>query len=188
MEHESLSDHRIINFTFRGQGTHETKLCRPYRKAKWTYFQELLGRLDSNTIAVDTALSSAEELALWIHDELKEALDVAVPLRKIELDKKCGWWNTSLSATRAELKKLYRKRNLHNQAQSEYKNMRNTYNREIIQSKQKSWRDFCTKAESAKDIAKLIQIIDNPPQRLMSVLHKDGEVLEDQGSLEQILK
>ncbi len=108
------------------------------------------------------------------------------PLKEHIPKGKDTWWTDNLTLKRRILKNVYRKRSLHPRVMEKYKELKKDFARCIKLAKTTSWRNFCTRAESAKDVAKLVQILDNPPSRLMSLLY-DKEVLPPERSLRHLL-
>ncbi len=81
------------------------------------------------------------------------------------------------------LKNLYRKKSRDNMQMERYEELKSDYAREIQKAKRNAWRDFCKRAESASAVSKLVQILENPPTRTMSLLN-DREVLTPHRSVE----
>ncbi len=131
---------------------------------------------------------STDELADGIVDNLTRVLDKVAPkqVRKCNRDK--TWWTNSLSTKRKILKNLYKKKHLHEKLQKKYQELKADFSREIRKAKVESWRDFCSTAESTKDLSSLIQILDNNPKKQMSLLTAGGSTLDPQRSLELLLQ
>ncbi len=181
----SLSDHRKILFHFGGEVAIACNVGRSYKKVKWT---EYCKQLKKYSIWDAWEKVEVEAFAEALHDNLLEALDSLVPKKARQIREKFTWWNESFETKRKILRHMYNKRFIHERTLQKYKELKRTFNLEIRNAKRNSWKDFCTKAESARDISKIVQIIENPPKRLMSVLQKDGSVLNPVESLDHLLQ
>ncbi len=179
----SLSDHRMIRYNLHKQLVMENKTRRVYRKANWENFKEELEWKEFTWLAADHGV---DRIAEGLHDDLQRALDRAAPVKKQEMKPKNTWWSEKLTLKRRILKNVYRKRQVHGRVQEKYKELKRDFSEEIKRAKSQAWRSFCSKAESAKDIARLVQILENPPARMMSLL-QDGEVLTPDESIEHLL-
>ncbi len=180
----SLSDHRRITFVCLAERERKDTRSRSLRKANWSSFARELSKVQA---LPGVESPGVDELAEQLTDNLTYALDIIAPKRTV-VPKENKWWTESLSKKRAILKNVYKKRHIHKNVLRKYQELKAELSREIRAAKENSWKDFCTKAESAKDLSRLIQIMDNPPQKQMSLLTEKGVTLNPQESLEHLLR
>ncbi len=180
----SLSDHRLITYNVAAEAVPIEREIRLLRKTKWGDFQ---GKL-KNTVAMD-ASDNAQELAYHLMDNLTAALDAVAP-KKILKQKDDGrkWWTESMTSKRRALRNLYNKRLINNRVKEKYTALKNELSYEIGVAKANSWKEFCSKAESPKDISRILRILENPPDRQMNLLKESGVLLNPQESLEYLLR
>ncbi len=181
----SFSDHRRI--TFRCLADRECKdiRSRSLKKAEWSRYRKELGKMRAPLLGAETP--GINEVADQLTDNLTYVLDLIAP-KRTRTFKENKWWTEALNKKRKILKNVYKKRHLHENVRKKYQELKAELSREIRAAKEKSWREFCTKAESARDLSRLIQIMDNPPQKQMSLLTEDGDTLNPQESLEYLLR
>ncbi len=182
----SLSDHRKITFQVRAEVPQKKILRRAFRKANWLHFNKALHNKGLHWLS-DFEVDNIEGLAKGFQDSLRDVLDGIAPLKEYKLKSRDNWWTDELTLKRRILKNVYRKRSLHPRVLEKYKELRKDFSKCIKRTKRQSWQNFCTRAESAKDVARLVQILDNPPSRLMSLLH-DDEVLPPDRSVQHLLE
>ncbi len=181
-----LSDHRLVQFNMQLQIQLTELKIRPYKTVDWSIFTRSLRGQDITHILENTEV---DKMADTLHANLSAALELTAPFKRLRHHKNMStWWNKSLNTKRLVLKNLYRKRFNHERVLQKFRELKKEFNNDIRQTKTKSWQDFCTKAESAKDISKIVQILENPPRRVMSVLHDEGTLLDPKGSLVHLLK
>ncbi len=185
LEDPSLSDHRRIQFTLFAKVEEKSTRKRAYRKANWSMFTETLNKLGVEWVE-ELKDSDVDVLAEELAQRLVWALDKVAPLKESRIRNDKFWWNESLTLKRRILKNVYRKRLTHDRVMEKYKELKKEFSNEIKRAKRNSWKDFCTKAESARDVSRLVQIMDNPPARKMSLLH-NGEILDPGRSVERLL-
>ncbi len=117
-------------------------------------------------------------------------IDVAsccTPKRMVKVRDTDTWWTESLTIKRKILRNIYSKRLNHPRIMEKYKDLKKELRKEISKCRNKSWQDFCTQADSAKNVSRIIQIMENPPPRMMSLLETNGTVLNPRKSLEKLL-
>ncbi len=183
-EEPSLSDHRLIRYNMEVIELKERIPTRSLGKVEWSKYRTTLQKMDTECIyAIDNLHVQAEEL----ERNLQMALDEIAPLKVRPMQDKKAWWTDGLAAKRKIIRNLHRKKDLHPRVEQKLKELKKEYGREITKAKKQSWRDFCTKAESAKDISKIIQILESPPKRLMSLLNKGNEILGPQESINHLI-
>ncbi len=181
-----LSDHRLVQFNMQLQIQLTELRIRPYKTVDWSVFTRSLRGQDISHILEDIEV---DEMADKLHMNLSAALEHTAPFKRLlHHSNMSTWWNRSLNIKRLTLKNLYRKRFKHERVLQKFRELKREFNNDIRQTKTKSWRDFCTKAESAKDISRLVRILENPPRKVMSVLHDEGKLLDPKSSLVHLLK
>ncbi len=185
-EDDMLSDHKMISFEItQDTGNERFDLARKYRKANWEYFTKELGKLDfelSQDVLPDT-----DTLASNIEHNLQQALDLVAPkvVKKPPTD---SWWTAELNEKRKEVFKMNRRKYKDTSTKEKVCKLKREYTNMIKEAKTKSWRDFVTRADSAKEVSKIIQVLENPPARRMSLLKdRDGNVLGPADSLDHLL-
>ncbi len=180
----SFSDHRKINFQLGNTSMQKQITSRPITKANWDNFTSYLEKMDATECL--TALD-VDHIANVLQEHLQEALDRVAPKKPRKISPQGEWWSKELELKRRILRHTYTKRKNHINIMEKYKELRKEYAKAIRHAKQQSWQDFCTKAESAKDVSKLVQILDNPPRRQMSLLHDNMELLSPKESVDHLL-
>ncbi len=184
-EEPSLSDHRLIRYSMDIIEHKNHILTRSLGKADWSNYRAILQKMDTAVIhETENLHSQAAELEC----NLQMALDQIAPKKLRPTNDRKIWWTDSLATKRKIIRNLHRKRELHPKVAQKLKELRKEYSQAITKAKRQSWRDFCTKAESAKDISKIIQILESPPMRMMSLLYKGQEVLGPQESLNHLIQ
>ncbi len=64
--------------------------------------------------------------------------------------------------------------------------LKREYHGMVRKAKTESWREFISKANTSKEVSKIIQILENPPARRMSLLRdKDENILSPSDSLDR---
>ena len=92
------------------------------------------------------------------------------------------WWTDKLNTKRNILRNVYKKRHTQ-RVMEKYKELKRDLSKEIRQAKTKAWRYFCSNAESVKDVSKIVQILENPPSKQMSLLREGDGVLTPKDSI-----
>ena len=168
---ESDSDHRYITFSS-GRIIPKQDFSRNLKKANWEIFRGALEKTSWPNVLAD---SNIDELAELFHDKIREALDLACPLRPTMNRKPNKWWTKELEKLRSKVRLLRDNRNLNNIWQEKYKNARAEYKTRIWEAKRKSWQDFCSNSESSKDLSNLMKVLGGKTDRVMSLLNHEGE-------------
>jgi len=182
----SSSDHRFIDFQCGGRVKHSgNQKARNYKKANWLAFTEILMKYNPTlTEEVDINVLSKD-----LEEAITNALDIACPLRPLADKKPNRWWNDELTEARDAHLKAYGNRHKNIHSYIEAKEAKRTYQRLLRQSKEASWRAFCSKAEAAKDISSLLKLLEPDNVRHVSLLNKDGEMQHTpQKSLDYLLE
>ncbi len=185
LEEASLSDHRMISYVVQDQVNKEIKLHRNLKKVKWAKFKEALQKISMDILIPQIDM---DEMAEAITDTIAGALDAVAPKHKLTIKDKDSWWTESLNTKRKILRNLYSKRLCHPRVLEKYRQLKKDLRKEIESARRDSWRQFCSKADSAKDISKIVQILENPPRRMMSILTENEELLAPDESLNHLLK
>ncbi len=181
----SFSDHRIIRWELSTSIEKDFCATRRIRKANWDAFTAYL---DKMKIDAQWAEKDVNEMCEMLEGDLIWALDQAAPLKLRNFTTRDSWWNDTLTMKRKILRNVYKKRSNHPRLLEKYRELKSDLARAIQQAKRGSWRDFCTRTEGAKEISRLVQILENPPKRQMSILHKDGQLLSAEGSLRHLIE
>ncbi len=184
VEYVSMSDHKLISFNVSISCKTVQMDIRPYKKAEWSNFRTLLERRDPMIMMDPLQLEDTVDI---LYERLSDVLDLIAPRKVIKTSSKETWWTDSLTTKRLILKNMYKKRFVHERVVQKYRELKRDFNLSLRKARSESWKDFCTKAESATDISRLVQILENPPRRRMSVLQKDGVPLGTEDSLKMLL-
>ncbi len=122
------------------------------------------------------------------YEMLYEQLDKIAPRRARKPPEGSHWWTPELSSMREELKHLLvHKKNLI--MAERLRLVRRKYSSLIRKERSNSWRSFCTRAEAAKEISTLVQIVGNNKVRGVSLLRQgDTFAISAEESLDFPLK
>ena len=181
----SFSDHRYIKFEIEGD-LKGRSMYRNVRKADWDLFQSTLGKLVPPPPREDGG--DLEACAEALDNAMRVALNVACPEKPALSRKPNSWWTADLDRLRKETRELA-KRRFNGPGQREaYVAKRKEYYRAIYAAKELSWRSFCSKAEGAKDVARLVKNLDASASKNVSLLSRDGELLPPEETLEHLLE
>ncbi len=181
---KSLSDHRLIKFQLGAGIIRKEKYTRAYGKTNWEVFTKELSKLPAEEI-LDA--EDMDGMADMLEDHIDYVLDVLAPKKIRRINSQNVWWNDSLSKLRRELRNVLEKSKTDHSLIDKYHSLKKDYAFEIRKAKRESWRSFCSKAESVKDISKIVQILDNPPRRMMSLMKADGKILDPGDSAKQLI-
>ena len=180
---QSFSDHRYIQFSL-GKYKPKEETYRNLKKADWSNFQRHLD--EGNLPTIDKNGSNLDECATALQKLLKTGLDKACPRRKAVARPPNPWWSTDLDKVRGELAVLHSK--LRTQSEWEaYQSLRRTYVRMIRKAKRDSWRQFCTKAETVKDLSKIVKILRPKPRMGISLFKSQGRTLSPRETLDNLM-
>ncbi len=180
----TLSEHRRIHFWCRASKKPREIKSSALWKTNWNEFRYQLEKLK---IPLAESAADINDTSDTMEMNITAALDKVPPKRERRV-KENKWWTESLSTKRKILKNLYRKRHLHERVKRKYKELKAEFSKDIRAAKEHSWKDFCSRAKSAQeDLSRLIRIMDNPPQKQMSLLVGGGATLDPQGSLKHLL-
>lgn len=180
----SFSDHKYISFQM-GKYVPTEEKFRNLRKADWPLFQSLLNEEVLPTVKEDG--SNLDECAKLLQTEIAMALEAACPMQSSTKQTPVPWWTRDLDQIRDELKTLCMKRRRSEEDEEAYRCLRKVYTKTITKNKRESWRDFCTKAETAREISKIIKILRPRPSRGISLFTNHGVTLTPRETLENLM-
>jgi hypothetical protein len=147
---ESFSDHRYIQY----------ELCefqpvkseyRNLKKADWASFNIDVSKLPMVEASTLDACATAFEAAII------DQLNFVCPLKAAINRRPNPWWNSKLNQLRSKVRRLGAAKARRNS--EEYGEALREFKREVLKAKKNSWRDFCSKADGAKDVANIIKIL-----------------------------
>ena len=168
---ESFSDHKYVTYQcniFKPR----KRMVRNLRKAKWNIFAAELQGSQWPEIMQDG--SNLEEAAQAFQDRVKQALDKACPEREVGGGVRPNlWWNGALESKRQEVRRLADKRRGGPDRHQRYVEARREYTYMIGDAKRDAWRNFCSKAESAKDISNLMKMLEPSVVRNVNLLQSE---------------
>ncbi len=179
----TLSDHKYILFSI-GNLMPVREKFRNLKKVNWDDFRMALdvSNLPREVYSYESLAAGASQLQKC----LTEALDKVAPLKPAH-NPGNPWWTEELSQIRTELLELHKKRNRTEEGLLSFRNLRKLYQRQIRREKRNSWRSFVTKAESAKEISKIIRILRPKPQTGISLFGLNGVPLTAEETLENLM-
>ena len=185
---DSMSDHRYINFTVDAELHHPEVPRRNTRKADWNIFKAALERIPLETVSpLDETASTLDRQANALQTAMTKALEEACPSQIPKPPKVNRWWTPTLQELRDKTNKAGRRKNKHPDLHKKYVEARRTYTKAIAAAKREAWRTFCSKAETAGDVAKLIKCLEAKPPRRVSLFQKSGQTVTSNESLEVLL-
>jgi ribonuclease HI len=165
-----ISDHRKIEFDIlvgegggrEGEIAGENALN--VRKANWDLFREKLAELNGSAemrLPDGDVGTQLEERATRLKEMIHIALREACP-RKKKLDRKpVPWWTPDLSKERKDVNRKYRKWKKYgsNEDETTYKHSLQMYKEHILESKENSWRNFCSEVNNGDEMAALARAV-----------------------------
>ena len=165
----SFSDHRYIEIGVEGNSQEEPEF-RNVRKTDWHLFREKLGTHGLAEVEILRSRESVDEAGKLLQRAISEAFDQACPLKKALKRKPNPWWNEELESLRNQIRG-------HGVDEETRRDLIKEYRIKIDKAKQTSWRQFCTKAESTKEVADLIKKAAGPKFGRRSILRTpEGEM------------
>src|SRR5210317_941206 len=184
----SSSDHRYITYKIKVRDR-ETRLVRNLKKVDWLDFTSRIieaWKVEPPPV-IQTDGSNLEACAEALEDSINKTLDLICPKKAVKMGKSPKWWNKDLERLRKCV--LYLK-NRANSAmyQRAHKDALNRYKNAIIKAKRQSWRDFCSKAESSKEVSDLVKICKGKQgPTAVSLLKRNGVVVNTPQEALQVL-
>ena len=184
LSEESFSDHRYIYFSI-GKYAPKEEMYRNLKKANWEKFRAALESDALPVVASDG--ENLDECGQVLQAHISRALDAAAPLRPALNRSPSPWWNETLDKLRNELRLLAQKRKRSLEDENAYKSLRKLYTKHIRRAKKESWRNFCSSAENAKEISKIMKILKPTTQKRVSLFNDQGEVLSPALTLKKLM-
>ncbi len=187
VEQPSFSDHRYIFFKL---GKYIPK-CEEYRNLKrgdWDTFASLLK--PEELPLVEWNGSNLDACAEELEDMIQEALDIACPLKKAVPRAPNPWWNRELDELHAILKETHKAYTDHPESEArvgDWKEARRRFRYAVKRAKKESWQEYCTEAETAKDLSKVIKNLKPKATRGISLFKKQGKVLTPKETLNNLM-
>ena len=172
-----FSDHRRLEFELDCNPCRKI-LTRNFKKGNWKLFRTILKRNPDWSPPIRWSKSILDAEAVKLTTEIQKALDVACPLRQVDLNvTKKNWWNDDLQALKHKAKRLYRK--LHNnKSQSNYDFFhvaRKQYYDAINVAKIQARQDFCNSIQDVKSLSKTSKALNQGSFNTIGLLKKtDG--------------
>ena len=131
--------------------------------------------------------SNIDDCASSLEKGILVALESACPKRGAVQRPPNPWWNRELDEIRKELTLLHKKSKDSPAKWESYTNLRRIYANKIRKFKRDSWREFCTKAETAKDISKVVKILKPKPKVGISLFKNQGKTLSPRETLDNLM-
>ena len=181
---DSLSDHKYILYNL-GKYTPSSEKFRNLKKANWELFAEALEMGLLPEIANDG--SNIDDCAMALEQNIRWALDQACPLVGAVQRPPNPRWNHELDEVRDELAVLHNKCKNSPEDWEAYINLRRIYANKIRREKRESWRKFCTKAETTKDIAKVVKILKPKPKAGICLFKNQDRILSPKETLDNLM-
>ena len=184
-ESTSFSDHRYVLFQWGGYTPNEQHF-RNLKRADWRLFNYKTTVDDLPDIFDDG--SNINECAKALHDLINMALDVACPMRKAIKKRPNSWWCSELASLREEVRHLENIKGHSSHHYNRYREKWSNYRRAIEKAKRDSWRSFCGKANSAREISKLMNTLKTKSLKGIGMIKRNGVYCETpKDSLEALM-
>ena len=177
---ETLSDHKLIKFVLHTNYKFPLPQFQNPKKLKTEKFLESITKANDK---LDSLLSTPSSLSVITTKSLDKTVDTlsevittafnaACPITKPKRAHTNSWWNRELeklrSKTRQALQKAKRTPYPNDKIQWEaYRSLRRDYKKAILDSKVKSWQDFCSNTEGVSATAKLHKILCRDPSNAL---------------------
>ncbi len=187
----SLSDHNYVRFSVGGYVPRK-EFFRNIKKADWSKFHPEVEPVSARLLDHPTKI---ENFCSSLMRSISKALEEACPRKKALKRKPNKWWTPELEEARNDLLAALKSergkdRRTFYVKTPEYEERYRRYRRLIRKAKRDSWRRFCSEAESAKDVADLVRILEGTKgQRNISLLKEGNHVAKTpQESLDILLR
>ncbi len=181
----SHSDHRYINFDL-GQYKPEEEAYRKWKKIDWDAFRQ--ATVENNLMHINEDGSNLDECAKDLQNYLLDKLDAVAPKKKAFKGRRpVRWWNEEIESISKELHSLAPSSHDSPERWEAYRSLRKTLSRTISTAKRSSWRDFCSSAESVKEISKLINVLKPKPPSGVRIITKDGRTLSSGDTVKELM-
>lgn len=161
----SLSDHRAIVFELKDITPSPVWLRNP-RSTNWELFNHSVGlKMGDINHSPMTSPGELDTLASSFNTIVKNAFEIACPLKKVNTKNNPPWWNRSLNSERKSVRALLRTAISSNNEQKwqAYKHAQKTFKKNIRTSKRTSWEAFCQEIDGATATAKLHKLLAKKP-------------------------
>ncbi len=178
----SASDHRYLLFSI-GRFTPKGELVRNLKRADWETFRSILDQAELP--GEPTSAEGLDAGALALEQCILNALDGVAPLRPALHLRGHSWWTDELEQIRQELLVLYNRRGKY--GMEAYRNLRRLYCRKLRRAKRTSWQAFVSKAESAKEVSRIINILKPSTSKGISLFNDNGEPLDAERTLKVLM-
>jgi hypothetical protein len=162
---ESFSDHRYVKFQI-GGNLPEVEWKRRFRSADWNVFSQVVeDSLESRQVgpAAEAILDTQEgdRILEQLYDSIEVGLNTTCPRRPVQPNTKGKkWWTGELARMREELRAVGDKRRFSDFHHQRFIALRLQYKYAIKNAKQQAWRQFCSEAQTAKDVGHIVKILD----------------------------
>jgi len=172
----SFSDHRYIEFRV-GKYTPKQRSYRNLNKTDWGEFQKIVATEVKNWEELQPDGPGSDDLdgaADRLQKVIQDAMDVACPPKAATLVRPNSWWNKELDRLRKELRKLYNVRYNNQCKNALYKGKLTLYRQAIARAKKISWRAFCSKAETTKEVSSIMKMLKTNSLKGIGLMKKGG--------------
>ena len=181
---DSLSDHRYIQFEITQGLQHRKGMSRNVKRTDWAMFRQILEvKPMENMSPLDRPEEALEHQAGLFQGNILDALEAACPMSEAVTPQTNKWWSPELQKLRQEVNKTGRRKNKHPDLHEAYLRARRAYTKAIQRAKKEAWRNFCSKAKTAGDVAKLVKCLEAKAPSKVSLFLRDGESVTPEDSL-----
>ena len=181
----SFSDHRMITYRCNAMVERTSTHKRAYRKVNWDRFRNNLNQMDTSWLKMDWDVNT---VASHLKDDLIEVLDQEAPMKRRIFNEGNRWWTPALESLRTDLRSAYKRSVRNNTLRHKYQSLKKDYNKAIKDAKIQAWKNFLSRAESAKEVSKIVKILEDPPNRRMTLLvGNNAMTLSPEDSLKRLL-
>lgn len=183
----SLSDHAFIAFNLATQTAPNSLLWRRnVRNTNWVLFDEALktSLQARGGLPQPRTCEQVTEVATVLQDCVKEAFNVACPLKAYKGKKSAPWWNPDLGRLRQKARQLQHKANLTQLAEdrARFREAIHAFKREVRRAKDAKWKAYCQELEEAKPTSRLVKALTlDKISKLAMVKKADGSLTNDPG-------
>ena len=186
----STSDHRPIIIELNLKPSHDSKTTRKYKtnNVDWTDFLDFIRHCYPDWYSLVGAVSSGDEVESACEKiiiDIKLACEISLPKIKSR-PRIVPWWTPELSVLRARARRFKRRfcraRSilLKEQYLLTWKAAQTEYEKEIVKTKMKSWRDFVSEQSRGTIWNNVYRVCKNCPSKVPSSLKKpDGTFTKD---------
>ena len=170
------SDHNSINFKIDVDPI-PLKEVRPWSKAKWKAFHDILDR--EYEIPDVVSIRKLDKMVEFLYSSINTALDIACPKHEVQPKIKSFWFNDAARDLQTKVVKCYRKakrtRSVNDARKFQFINKRFKNTCKFL--RQKSWRDFVSGTKNENKMAQLCRILQHKQRNKINILKKpDGEM------------